>query len=352
MTEIKSKLLLHLVMGEIGGAGKSWFAKILIEAYISLFKDYIVVDADESTPNVGITYDPNNYSPVKIQEYNDKLAKAELELLPLIKAVSTARLDIKVTADKLKQSQVEHAANPVKEQEDALKIAKESSKKALEKLANVEKTLEAARKKNAVIPLQKRIHFSADRPEDRELPNEILDWMLEQEKDAIVNLPAQVGKAVNNWIRSSGLIEEEMLSEGIGTICWFVGKPTNQSIEQLIALKEFHGDKLKVVLVKNLYENHAGSWSDVLTQTILDRLESMNISSINLPHMGITLEQRIVIDSNYVTFSDLASDKDTNFKHLMKGRTRMYLKQAIAEITATGLLPVAKVGVSNNKEAE
>jgi hypothetical protein len=52
---------LHLVTGEIGGAGKSMFAKMLIESYQSMGIDYHLVDADRTTPNVGLCYDRENY---------------------------------------------------------------------------------------------------------------------------------------------------------------------------------------------------------------------------------------------------------------------------------------------------
>lgn len=52
---------LHLVTGEIGGAGKSMFTKMLIECYQLMGIDYHLVDADRTTPNVGLCYDRENY---------------------------------------------------------------------------------------------------------------------------------------------------------------------------------------------------------------------------------------------------------------------------------------------------
>lgn len=329
---------LHLVMGEIGGVGKSWFTKILIEAYISLLKDYIVIDADESTPNVGITYDPDNYSPIKIQEYNDKVAKAESDLTPLVKTVTQARLAVKTTI--AEQEKALTTYNLSKSGEDNTK-ANDATKAAVDapkKLQTAEKALESARKKGMPKPLQKRIHFIPSRLEDRQLPNEILDWMLERERDAIVNLPAQVTKSVNSWIRSSGLLESEMLAEGIKTVCWFVGKPSIQSIEQLIKLREFHGDKLTIVLVKNHYEHHTGSWSDVLTPSVLDIIESMKIVQIDLPHFGLSIEQQNIVDDNYVRFCDLVKPENEDFKHLIKTRLKTYLKHTTEQIVLTKLI--------------
>lgn len=54
---------LHFVMGEIGGVGKSVFCKVLVETYQSLGSEYHLVDADRTTPNVGLSYSPEIYTP-------------------------------------------------------------------------------------------------------------------------------------------------------------------------------------------------------------------------------------------------------------------------------------------------
>jgi hypothetical protein len=52
---------IYFVGGEIGGAGKSTFCMLLIEAFLRWNISYHFRDADRSTPNVGWAYDPENY---------------------------------------------------------------------------------------------------------------------------------------------------------------------------------------------------------------------------------------------------------------------------------------------------
>ena len=81
---------IHLVAGEIGGVGKSLFCKLLIEAFLKLKLPYQIIDCDETTPNVGRTYDPGNYDPGKIAEHQRLVASVEKELEPLVQAVADA----------------------------------------------------------------------------------------------------------------------------------------------------------------------------------------------------------------------------------------------------------------------
>lgn len=52
---------IHFVGGEIGGAGKSTFCMLLIEAFMFHKLPYHFRDTDRTTPNVGWAYDPKNY---------------------------------------------------------------------------------------------------------------------------------------------------------------------------------------------------------------------------------------------------------------------------------------------------
>jgi hypothetical protein len=246
---------LHLVMGEIGGVGKSWFTKLLIEAYKDLCLEHDVVDCDETTPNVGRAYDRPNYHPDCIGEYEPR----------------------------------------------------------------------------------KPIYFISENLNDRDLPSEIIGMAMK--KDVIVNTPAQVGKVVNAWIQDSGLLA--MREHGLNTICWFVGKPTNQQIEQLRSLHTIHNGELKIVFAKNNFVGHAGSWKSIMDDHTLDFLETAGIQHIDISDLRLNEEQRRLIDQEYAVFSELASPDDQRLQLHEKMKFAQYLKTMIATIIGTGLLPVA-----------
>lgn len=60
MTDKKGHTL-HIVGGEIGGVGKSTIGKLLVEYYLEMKKDFWLVDADESKPDVGLAYKKDLY---------------------------------------------------------------------------------------------------------------------------------------------------------------------------------------------------------------------------------------------------------------------------------------------------
>jgi hypothetical protein len=52
---------LYIVGGEIGGVGKSTVGKLLVEYFLEVKKDFWLVDADESKPDVGLAYKKDLY---------------------------------------------------------------------------------------------------------------------------------------------------------------------------------------------------------------------------------------------------------------------------------------------------
>jgi hypothetical protein len=52
---------IYFVGGEVGGAGKTTFCMLLLEAYLKYSLPYHFRDADRSTPNVGWAYDSEHY---------------------------------------------------------------------------------------------------------------------------------------------------------------------------------------------------------------------------------------------------------------------------------------------------
>jgi hypothetical protein len=325
---------LHLVMGEIGGVGKSWFTKMLIEAYISLKLEYSIVDCDETTPNVGRAYDRPNYDPECLANYQISVTKATEELKPLLQAVATTAKFLADAPKNLKKAQTAYENNPSEESAEAIvKINKagEDHKAAVE-------TYETAKAEKMPAPPRKPIYFISENMDSRDLPSAMIGMAME--KDTIVNLPAQVTKVVNSWIQDSGLLS--MDEYGLNTICWFVGKPTTASIEQLRALHAAHDGKLKIVLVKNNFVGHAGSWDEVMTALTIDFLKSAGIQSIDITDLRLNDEQRTLIDQQYAVFSELADADDARLLFHEKMKITQYLAKTIATIIGTKLLPAVE----------
>jgi hypothetical protein len=328
---------LHLVMGEIGGAGKSWFAKLLLEAYISLKVPYHVVDCDESTPNVGRAYDRPNYDPVKIAEHEKLVVAAELELKPLIQAVFHAA---KVMADAPGQLKIAQAAFAQSNSADNLKASEDAVKVMTEAPGLHEqavKALDEARFAKMPPPLRERIYFISEGIDDLDLPSEMIGMAMK--KDTVVNFPAQVGKPANNWIEGSGLLS--MTKYGLNTVCWFVAKPTVQSMEQLRELHEFHKGNLKIVLVKNHFVGLNGNWDRVIDDVMKAFLDNAGIIQLDLRSVALNVQQRQYIDTDYATFSELIDEEDRRLVFHEKNKISEYLRSTIESILGTGLLPIA-----------
>jgi hypothetical protein len=324
--------LLHLIVGEIGGVGKSWFCKMLIEAYISLMREHYIVDCDETTPNVGRAYDPDNYDPAALSKYQERLKAAEKGLKPYLAAVKAAEKFAAVAPSLLADAQAllrDHLTPQAEKAVIEIKGAQDS-------LAEAKAAYEQAKRELTPIPPRKPIYFISEDMDDRDRPSAMIG--LAMERDTIVNLPAQVTKVVNSWIRDSGLLS--MTEDGLDTICWFVAKPTKASIEQLIALHDFHEGMLKIVLVKNNFVGHAGNWNTVLDDLMLAKLDDRRIVSIDIQDLRLNEEQRYTIDQEYAVFSELIEKADTRLLPHEKAKIRQYLNRTIATIVGTGLIPL------------
>ena len=341
---------LHLVMGEIGGVGKSWFCKMLIEVYISCHLDYLIVDCDETTPNVGRAYDPPNYDPACIADYESRATQAQAELKSLLDAVTDAAKFVEDLPKLLKKAQANHTKEQTSETEAALALINN----AVPKHKAAVDAYEKAKLEKMPTPPRKPIYFISESMDSRDLPSTMIGMAME--KDTIVNLPAQVTKVVNSWIQDSGLLS--MTEYGLNTICWFVGKPTKASIEQLRSLHAAHDGKLKIVLVKNNFVGHAGNWDEVMDDVTINFIETAGILSINITDLRLNDEQRTLIDQQYATFSGLADPDDKRLLFHEKMKIRQYLIKTIATIIGTGLLPeikepaISKPASEKNKTAD
>jgi len=322
---------LHLVMGEIGGVGKSWFTKMLIEAYINLKLDYFVVDCDETTPNVGRAYDRTNYDPAYLAKYDLLVAKATEDLKPLLNTLTDAGKFLADAPKLEKKAQAAHDKEMSAATADVLAKVKNAAKDYQVALAAYEK----AKLEQMPSPPRKPIYFISEDMDSRDRPSFMLGMAME--KDTIVNLPAQVTKVVNSWIQDSGLLL--MKEYGLKTICWFVGKPSQASIDQLRNLHSFHDGQLQIVLVKNNFVGHAGNWVDILDDVMVSFLKNAGIISIDINDLRLNDEQRKLIDREYAVFSELIDPEDDRLLFHEKMKIRQYLDKTIATVIDTGLLP-------------
>jgi NAD(P)-dependent dehydrogenase (short-subunit alcohol dehydrogenase family) len=55
------KTRIIMIDGELGGIGKSFVARVAVEQCLAAGNKFVLVDADASTPNIGLTYEPELY---------------------------------------------------------------------------------------------------------------------------------------------------------------------------------------------------------------------------------------------------------------------------------------------------
>lgn len=248
---------IYFVGGEVGGAGKTTFCMLLLEAFLKHSIPYHLRDADRSTPNVGWAYDREHY----------------VKGFPAIEA----------------------------------NLGEKSA--------------------------WKPVIFSEDL-EDYSQADRLLD--LAEERDVIVNLPAQVSSSFDIWLKEGKYLEKQDYL-GIKFVYYWVAKAEQRSVDLLFAnVDKF--PKMPHVLVCNQMRG-TGKWEDILTVDFKAKLSAKNIKYIDMVELKLSSAERRLLDSESPRFQDLAEKGNKWFGTGSTLRCEDLIKQTIESIIAAGFFP-------------
>jgi hypothetical protein len=328
----KTTNYLDFVTSEIGGSGKSFYSKVLAHFFGIKCLKYIVVDADESTPNVGRAYNKPNYDLILIGSHAERLAKGTKDLLVYQTAVEDAKLLLRKASDFSLLAEDDHNRDSLSQEKiDIADLALADKEAAEAKLKIAEDNL-ALKTKELIPPkLLPSICFVSKEADDFTSPDKLLDIAFDY-PNTIVNLPAQVSASVNRWMKRSSLLDE-VKKDGVLTTFWFVARPTHAAMEILESIWNFHDRKLQIVLVKNHHEQ-AGAlkWADFDKDPRVSKfLSEAKFPIVNMPDLTFCKADADLFNDQYLTFDELMEQASRGGKY----RTKAFLREIGESIDAT-----------------
>jgi hypothetical protein len=338
--------LLLLILGEFGGVGKSWFTKLLLEAFIKLGLTWDFVDCDRTNPNVGYAYDPDNYRQAAIDKYWSDLAAldADPEVEHLIRAVADAKVAAGKAGSDLDAARKAYEKSQVHKTKEALNVAQSTFNAAPGIYEAAVIALEQFKAAKVARPApRQRIYFDGKTVAEQQLPDELIELALV--KDTIVNLPAQTANWLDRWIVTSGLLNME--KDGLTSIFWFVVKPQPDrgSLGQFYNFCNTH-PSAKVVLVKSRPTVEC-SWDGYLTELDLQFIANRKIVIVDIGFLELNPVTDDLLHKEYKRFSDLVQMRTPKFGVTKSQRVQTYLDASTTAIINTQLLPT-RSGESTN----
>ncbi len=260
---------------EKGGLGKTTVALVAAEQMTAANHPFFLVDADASTPNVGLTYR-------KIYEQFRHQGVKDPDLLPSIYNLNKA------------------------------------GNKAVTSI------------------LEEQITFTGDN-NDFFLADRIFD--IAKTQDVEIVLPSQVASYVNRWLRQNdvvGLLADP--DNTIKFVYYFITNGTSESLDLFEESVEAFGGKIPHVLVKNLGAPTNIRWNrfdeDGRVQALLDKY---GFQSIFFPEILIAPEDKEKILSEYIQFGEAIASDWIPFS--TKCRLTKCLKDATQALGSTGYIP-------------
>jgi CobQ/CobB/MinD/ParA nucleotide binding domain len=261
---------------EKGGLGKTTVALVAAEQMTAANHPFFLVDADASTPNVGLTYRKEIYEQFRHQGVKDA------DLLPSIYNLNKAG---------------DRAATSI---------------------------------------LEEQITFTGDN-NDFFLADRIFD--IAKTQDVAIVLPSQVASYVNRWLRQNdvvGLLADP--DNTIKFVYYFITNGTSESLDLFEESVEAFGGKIPHVLVKNLGAPTNIRWNrfdeDGRVQALLDKY---GFQSIFFPEILIAPEDKEKILSEYIQFGEAIASDWIPFS--TKRRLTKCLKDATQALGSTGYIP-------------
>jgi hypothetical protein len=199
-------------------------------------------------------------------------------------------------------------------------------------------TVTSKRKKSeiAVLDVWAPVVFSEDL-DDFSQADRLID--LAQDRDVLVNLPAQVSISFDKWLQAGDFlsIQAEL---GIRFVYWWVARAEQRSIDLLLTnATEFPG--LPHVLVRNHIRGVGEKWDSLFNADLEVDLDARGVKSIDMQELILAPDERGLLDRENPRFRDLLAVEDKRLSLASKARCRSFLKKTITDIVSTGFVPVA-----------
>jgi hypothetical protein len=278
-TEDTKRTKIIFFASEKGGMGKTTVGGVAVEQMLAASHQFFLIDADGSTPNVGLTYEKATYQ----QFRNAAMAVSEI---------------------------------------DSPTVSRKG------------KTLTVT--KNKDVALQEQITFTGN-VDDYFLADKIFD--IAKIQDVVIVLPSQVANYVNRWIEQNDVLG--MLADPdntIDVIYYFITNGTPESIDLFVESVESSQGKIPHVLVKNLGASTNIRWQrfdeDGKVQAILDKY---GFQSIFFPEMVVAPEDKNKILSEYIPIGEAIASDWIPFSS--KRRLNKWFREATQALGSTGLIP-------------
>lgn len=281
---------IHFVGGEIGGAGKSTFCMLLLEAFSLYEIPYHFRDADRTTPNVGWAYDPTHYSKNSTPIATPKTSASEVVPgTPIVNA----------EAQRKRQSQGQATATQTSDS----------------------------------IEEWKPVIFSEDF-DDFAKADTLID--LAGERDVIVNLPAQISNSFDKWLEAGDFLkcQDEL---GIKFVYWWVAKAEQRSLDLFyVNLQRF--PSMPHILVCNQVRGVGEKWGSLLSKEQKEDLKRRGVTVMEMPELQLAPDERGILDRENPRFGDLVSHSNKRLGVASKLRCRKFIDTTLNNIVATGYL--------------
>lgn len=261
----------NFIIGEMGGVGKSTFAKVLFEFYLNERKTSVeLFDLDNSKYDVGLLYAPQYYhQPEQASDNNSQ------------------------------QNSEHFDSHGEQVHGEAVNGTLENNTNNLESRRNIYFTEDKKRKNNV---------------------DKIIDLAIKTDSDIIVNTPANMQNMLTAWFTESELLSL-LKDERVGCYFWFVSNGSSDSFNSFRELHQiFKNSYAKVILVKNLHFLEADFWDNLLVyhaQDIRQILEEENFSAYNFQELDY--QAKFIFEQNRIPFGHMIS-KDSQIGTVMDRR--------------------------------
>jgi hypothetical protein len=265
-------------ISEKGGMGKTIVGLTAAEQLTAANRAFFLVDADVSTPNVGLTYAPQMY-----REFKDV-------------ALQGGRAGAPTLSRKGKDSEPDR------------------------------------------LTLQEQIVFTGN-PDNYFHADKIFE--LAKVRDVLLVLPSQVATHINQWLEQNDAVEMLQDPQNtIDIVFLFITNGTRESLALFVESVERFQGQIPHVLVKNLGAPTDIRWErgdfdpDGQIQALLDKYR---FESIVFPEMLVAPEDKNKILSEYIPFGSALAD--TWMSDPSKRRLNKWLREATQALGSTGYIP-------------
>ncbi|WP_013325714.1 hypothetical protein [Gloeothece verrucosa] len=291
---------LHFIIGEKGGVGKSMWCMALLEYLILTMVKYIFYDADRTSPDVGLVFEP--------EKYDEIIAHAGRA-----KGVST----------------------PTGQTQDLKKPTTGDYNYAADNVAVA--TLEPNMSESPPGILA-HIYFSEDE-EDVFKVDRILEEAVSGNL-VVVNLPAQVEVIITRWLKQRDILESLEGDSSTKMYFWFVTDGTIESLDLLEHSINTFTKPISHILVCNLGLNKRAR-EGLALHGVAKRIKELKIPVIDMPELIFSKPEMRCFKESRLRLAELA---DRTKRHpqfalldriLVKQRAKTFLDKCFDAISST-----------------